>query len=197
MKEDFNEKLNQCVADAKVEIRRANLNYRLGESLLDYVATLGDSPIEKLFGVAYAKQLLRHPVSHFNGPRLWWPAGKVSETLDDFPFTVSDKSLFRFGEAHFILQQFQLPEARVDFLIMRYEKLPGKGDALHRRTVIVECDGHDFHERTKEQAQRDRSRDRAFQSQGMTIFRFTGSELWEDADDCAAQVETFFCRIPD
>lgn len=50
-----------------------------------------------------------------------------------------------------------------------------------RHFAVVECDGHEFHERTKEQAERDRSRDRAVQAMGWRIIRFTGSELYRDA----------------
>lgn len=57
--------------------------------------------------------------------------------------------------------------------------------------IIIECDGHDFHERTKEQAARDRRRDRDMTAAGFKVFRFTGSEIFRDADRCAAEVETF------
>lgn len=53
--------------------------------------------------------------------------------------------------------------------------------------VIVECDGHEFHERTKHQAQRDRSRDRELQRSGYRVFRFTGSELFKDPFACAKE----------
>lgn len=56
------------------------------------------------------------------------------------------------------------------------------------RQLIVECDGHDFHERTKEQAARDRSRDRQAQTAGFEVFRFTGSEIWSDPMGCARQI---------
>jgi very-short-patch-repair endonuclease len=54
--------------------------------------------------------------------------------------------------------------------------------------AVVECDGHDFHERTKEQAARDRSRDRRLQEAGFRVFRFTGSELYRDPLGCAVEV---------
>jgi very-short-patch-repair endonuclease len=54
--------------------------------------------------------------------------------------------------------------------------------------LAVECDGHDFHERTKEQAARDRSRDRALQAAGYTVMRFTGSELYRDPMRCVREV---------
>lgn len=56
--------------------------------------------------------------------------------------------------------------------------------------VVVECDGHDFHERTKRQAAHDRRRDRELQQLGYQVFRFTGSELSADARGCAAEVLT-------
>lgn len=59
--------------------------------------------------------------------------------------------------------------------------------ANHHR-VIVECDGHEFHERTKEQAKRDRSRDRVMTAAGHTVLRFTGSEIYADPKACAEQV---------
>lgn len=59
------------------------------------------------------------------------------------------------------------------------------------KMFFIECDGHDFHERTKEQAARDRSRDRECQENGIPIIRFTGSEIWADPVDCAEQVMRF------
>lgn len=73
---------------------------------------------------------------------------------------------------------------RVDFAIMHRHRY-GMCSRL-----IVECDGHNFHERTKEQAARDRQKDRDIQSVGWKILRFTGSEIYADADLCADQIFT-------
>lgn len=59
---------------------------------------------------------------------------------------------------------------------------------------VIECDGHHFHERTKAQAAKDRRFDRFCQELGLGIFRFTGSEIFQDADACARQVATFVYR---
>lgn len=63
-------------------------------------------------------------------------------------------------------------------------------DAPHsfRAKVIVECDGHAWHEKTKEQAAKDKRRDRFLLSQGWPVMRFTGSEIYADAAGCAEQV---------
>jgi hypothetical protein len=58
--------------------------------------------------------------------------------------------------------------------------LPVVDGAPGSRRVAVEIDGHDFHDRTKEQASADRRRDRAFLSAGITVIRFTGSDVYRD-----------------
>lgn len=72
--------------------------------------------------------------------------------------------------------QVQIGEYRVDFL------LTSEGHNL-----AVECDGHDYHERTKLQAARDKARDRAILEAGYQVMRFTGSEIYADAMSCATQ----------
>jgi very-short-patch-repair endonuclease len=57
--------------------------------------------------------------------------------------------------------------------------------------LFIECDGHNFHERTKEQAARDRQKDRDIQAAGVPILRFTGSEIHRNLEACAAQVFQF------
>lgn len=59
----------------------------------------------------------------------------------------------------------------------------------HLVSMVVECDGHDFHERTKEQAAADKARDRALQRRGFNVIRFTGSEIHNYPRSCAQ--ETF------
>jgi len=49
----------------------------------------------------------------------------------------------------------------------------------------IECDGHDHHDLTKEQAIRDRERDRFFQASGLLILRYTGKEIWRSPLKCA------------
>jgi very-short-patch-repair endonuclease len=56
------------------------------------------------------------------------------------------------------------------------------------RIMIVECDGHDFHEKTKDQARRDKQRDRFFQSKGYKVLRYAGSEIWADPEKCADEI---------
>ena len=75
-----------------------------------------------------------------------------------------------------IVPQFNIGRYRIDFVVVY-----GIDGSLKK--VAIECDGHEFHERTKEQARRDRSRDRFLQSQNIPVFRFTGSEIFGNAPD--------------
>ncbi|WP_394003573.1 endonuclease domain-containing protein [Xanthobacter versatilis] len=77
-------------------------------------------------------------------------------------------------------------EMRIDFALFH-------GDDMSIAAAI-ECDGHDFHERTKEQAMKDRSRDRVIQSLGVSILRFTGAEIHRDPFGCADEIISFIYR---
>ena len=54
--------------------------------------------------------------------------------------------------------------------------------------VAIELDGHEFHERTKEQVAYRNERDRDAQAAGWTILHFSGSELYRDPLKCARGV---------
>jgi len=73
----------------------------------------------------------------------------------------------------YIYPQIIIGDYRVDFYLVNvnYDE---------QRSLIVECDGHDFHEKTKDQAKRDKARDRYLVGQGHRIIRFTGSEIFSD-----------------
>lgn len=87
--------------------------------------------------------------------------------------------------------QVNMGPYRVDFFVTLTREYATEGDktAWYGARVIVECDGHDFHEKTKEQAARDKERDRFLQTvAGHTVLHFTGSEIWKDVFKCATEV---------
>ena len=57
--------------------------------------------------------------------------------------------------------------------------------------VFVELDGHDFHEKTKEQVERDKKRERAIVKTGIPVLRFSGREVWRDPDPCVKEALAF------
>ncbi|XKH51352.1 endonuclease domain-containing protein [Chryseomicrobium palamuruense] len=75
----------------------------------------------------------------------------------------------------------------VDFAIT----IPGSDDII----CVIECDGHDFHEKTKDQVIKDKKRDRTFQSEGIPIFRFTGSEIYNSPYTCVREIANFLKKL--
>jgi len=60
--------------------------------------------------------------------------------------------------------------------------------------VAVELDGHEFHERTKEQVQRRNQRDRDLQGVGWKVFHFSGSEVVRHPVACVDEVWNYCWR---
>jgi hypothetical protein len=134
--------------------------------------TIGDSPIEKILFAALVAEIEIGTHEHtcvYKAPRgANLPPG-VLEYMGG-------------GECPLIvLSQFVLVDWPIDFVIQVQ-------DGSKWAFLAVECDGHDFHERTKQQAKRDRARDRALQERGYSVFRFTGSEIWNDPCKCVDQI---------
>ena len=63
----------------------------------------------------------------------------------------------------------------------------GKGNKY-----IIECDGHDFHEKTKEQVEYDKKRERVFVSKGYKVLRYSGSELYRDFEKITNELFDIF-----
>lgn len=160
------EKLSEQVSDL--------LDAQMQSCFAEFIAR-GGSPIEAIFefgmifGCRYAYSLVG-----FDCDREIWLHDVSGDDLlaDDFlsPFHLKQS------------RQETLLDWPVDFAFA----LKGVDGKVYR--AVVECDGHDFHERTKEQAARDRSRDRRLQAEGYRIFRFTGAELWRDPMACVKEV---------
>lgn len=56
----------------------------------------------------------------------------------------------------------------------------------------IEIDGHEWHEKNKEQAARDKRRDRELLLMNMPIVRFTGSEIYTNSQKCIIEALNIF-----
>jgi len=135
--------------------------------------SVGDSPIEKLFYAGLSSAIMFRRCE-----------------FEDLYLASSEEEESKWMEGErnitslIVRPQAKFSEWRVDFLFHAY----AWGVGRHRwRRLIVECDGHDYHERTKEQAAKDRSRDRLGLQKEVPVIRFTGSELWRDPFNCVQQ----------
>jgi very-short-patch-repair endonuclease len=54
--------------------------------------------------------------------------------------------------------------------------------------IAVECDGHDFHEKTPHQAARDSAKNGDLQIAGWRLLRFTGRQIRQNPKYCATRV---------
>lgn len=57
--------------------------------------------------------------------------------------------------------------------------------------VLVEIDGHDFHEKTKEQVTHDNEREYDLKMQGYDVLRFSGSQVYNSPCNCAYKTLTY------
>jgi very-short-patch-repair endonuclease len=158
------------------------------EELVRVAKTRCESPIEEMFAEAWVYECDPAPTTI---------GGSPEQFLADYPETTPTTPLHVWQKNH-LMQQVRIGDYRVDFVLGRVDShwllLDGEPKEVLVRLplVIVECDGHDFHEKTKEQAQRDKSRDRYLTSQGYRVLRFTGSEIYRDAEKCAKEVAALF-----
>lgn len=90
----------------------------------------------------------------------------------------------------FISVQPLIGKYRPDFCFQRIVNNKAVG-----QLIVIECDGHEFHERTKEQAAHDRKKDRWFQLQGYMMLRFTGSEIYGNLKSVVDQIHEFIPKI--
>lgn len=81
-----------------------------------------------------------------------------------------------------VFPQVRIAKYTVDFLVMFWDW------RNLIRQIAIECDGHDFHERTRQQTWHDKRRDRFFASNSIFVMRFTGGEIKRDPVECAAEV---------
>lgn len=61
----------------------------------------------------------------------------------------------------------------------------------HPLKLAIECDGHDFHERTKTQVEKGNNRDYDLKMAGYEILHFSGSQIYNEPMKCALEVYDF------
>jgi very-short-patch-repair endonuclease len=156
-----NDRLQQFVGETLSSVEQ------LFRAQVRYACRRCESPIEELFAAAI--------VLHASGARIMG----VDLILTEGAFDRDTRSTQAPGTNVYF--QADIGAYRVDFLF----------DDLHdgkRRLLVVELDGHDWHERTKSQATRDKKRDRALVAAGYRILRFTGSETFAAPGECLNEV---------
>lgn len=146
-----------------------------------YVGRNYESPIEEVFATAVHAHWSRFVDGVFS-------AKVPVSTLDAFVSELQERGRTECFSA-LMAPQVAIDKYRVDFLFGAMH------DGRERPALYaVECDGHDFHEKTKEQAIRDKARDRALLAIGVKTVRFTGAEIWGDPMRCVDELMDLIVR---
>lgn len=125
-----------------------------------------ESPIEDLFYVAVCAQCQAESVEVNPGPEY------------------DDKGQLTIGDGIVIRPQVQIGSFRVDFVVSQV----GLGPEKFGRPIVVELDGHAFHDKDKKQRAYEKARDRFLVKEGYRVLHFTGSEVTADPHKVAFEV---------
>ena len=103
---------------------------------------------------------------------------------------------FKYGVS--IDQQVEIGKYRVDFCIkyagnqiVDYNNCKTVSEMQSARKVVVELDGHDFHDKDEKQRRYEKARDRFLQKKGYKVFHYTGSEIVKNPFAAAAECLAF------
>jgi hypothetical protein len=154
----------------------------------DWAQALCDSPIERVFlaccmGSGWFEERRHDRAScdramdllESSGLR---PTARRERVVWDLFTTTEDERFVLAVQPTLILEDRRM---RPDFALVTCPTFDGGCK------VSIELDGHDFHERTPEQAERDKSKDRLLQQHGWIALRFTGREVLRDPQKCVEE----------
>lgn len=140
-------------------LREAMMAERFGQEMHSNCLEMGmTSPIEHMFWVA-VNVLCEAEFTDLNPDLIFSPDGD-----HEIPRGI------------YLRPQCPIGTYRVDFLLSQCGLAPG-GQCT---PVIVELDGHDFHDKDKRQRSYEKARDRFLVKQGYRVLHFTGSDVVKD-----------------
>lgn len=146
---------------------------RFSQDAFSRCVDLTESPIEDLFLIACLAYCYAEGVEVSPGPEC----------------VTCDRSLKR---GIYIQPQLKVDRYRVDFAISQVGLGPD-----HFSPVVVELDGHAFHDKDKRQRSYEKARDRELTRSGYRVLHFTGSDIVADPFKAAHEVLSMLCVFAD
>jgi very-short-patch-repair endonuclease len=114
--------------------------------------------------------------------RVMIPPDDIESPIEKIAYMALAQMVVSYGAFHYtVKRQAHIKDYRVDFLISYSDK-----------NIVIECDGHEFHEKTKQQASRDKKRDRELQKLGYYVLRYSGSDIVNDPEKICFDVQEIF-----
>lgn len=140
-------------------------NEYVEDSTIAYILSSGQfdysecqSPIEEIFAVAYDLKL----------SLVGFPECEVLRLKPQEKIVVNNKTYYA---------DFLLDVSSDNFFVCD-----------HDYKLVIECDGHEFHEKTKEQVEKRNNRDMDLKSAGYDVLHFSGSQIFKNPIECANKV---------
>ena len=178
----LNRPVSKTYEDFAIEVKK-NEEIRF----IEYLDELADEYKQSLLGV-YEGDVLSDEYQEFHDSIL-----KTESPIERILYVAINHLLHtQYGEyTHYITPQFEVPNSnyRADFLVHMADT-----NWRINADVLVEVDGHQFHQKTKEQVTRDKKRDRNLVRNFGKLITFTGSEVYANPNACAEEVVAILRR---
>ena len=178
----LNRPVSRTYEDFAIEVKK-NEEVRF----IEYLDELADEYKQSLLGV-YEGDVLSDEYQEFHDSIL-----KTESPIERILYVAINHLLHtQYGEyMYYITPQFEVPDSnyRVDFLVHMADP-----NWRINADVLVEVDGHQFHQKTKEQVARDKKRDRHLVRNFGKLITFTGSEVYANPNACAEEVMAILRR---
>ncbi len=165
--------------DEYAEFRRQSVENELIQ--LKAVLDLCESPIEQKF--------LLDVLGHYSGYACGWNGQHILGTISYPDFERFNVRIYPQQHIEASKKQYR---ADFVFVLTRWEIKESTTREYLR--LIVEIDGHEFHEKTKAQAKRDKKRDRDLVAEGLIVLHFTGSEVYYDSETVLSEIDSFISK---
>lgn len=154
--------------------------------------------VQELLMILLQKNLNAYDCMHIYNDQCTSPIELIFITA--FEIYCSDKRYIMLSPQHQIAIEFK--KFYADFLfdstdgLVRFLINEENEDIFKNKKykLVIECDGHEFHEKSKEQVKNDNERQYLLKMAGYDILRFSGSEIYNKPFECAEKTYNYIMK---
>lgn len=93
-----------------------------------------------------------------------------------------------------VFPQSEVGKYRADFSVS-FGQYNYKTKKFTYKTILIECDSQEFHERSESERRYEKERDRFFIKEGHEVFHYTGKEIYHNALNIAVEIISYVTGI--
>lgn len=138
-----------------------------------------------------AKELILTKESYniLEGVEIW--RHELESPIEEILRVALEKKMIEYNKSWFVESQTEIEckngnTYRADFTIWHDDIL--NWELKEEFALVIECDGHEFHQKTKKQVEKDNKREYDLKMNGWEILRFSGSEIYNEPMECADKI---------